>query len=124
MTDPMDIICKQEGALLNLKYDYEMTYKQVDWLLKEIAMVGEALELDEDDCQIQSKVIAINKLKAENAAMSAIAHRLAIELECLVLDTKDLSVQSKWWETSMAALSDWHEMWDKEQPHVSAFGKD
>jgi len=66
----------------------------------------------------------VAKLRADHIAMSAIAHRLAIELECLVMDTKDLSIQSKWWETSMAALSDWHEMLDKEQPHVSAFGKD
>jgi hypothetical protein len=82
------------------------------------------LGLDEDDCQIQSKIIAIEKLRADHIAMSAIAHRLAIELECLVMDTKDLSVQSKWWETSMAVLSDWHDMWNKDQQHVSAFGKD
>lgn len=65
-----------------------------------------------------------HQCEREGIAMSAIAHRLAIELECLVMDTKDLSVQSKWWATSMAAISDWHEMWDKEQPHVSGFGKD
>jgi len=110
MKDPMDIICTQEG--------------QINWLLKEIALVGEALGLDVDDCQIQSKILAIEKLRADLVSMSATAHRLAIELECLVMDTKDISVQSKWWGTSMAALSDWHGMWDKEQPHVSAFGKD
>lgn len=64
------------------------------------------------------------KCERDGVAMSAIAHRLAIELECLVMDTKDLSVQSKWWATSMSTLSDWHEMWNKEQPNVSAFGKD
>ena len=29
--------------------------------------------------------------------VEARAHRLALELECLLLDTKDLSIQSKWW---------------------------
>jgi hypothetical protein len=110
MKDPIDIICTQEG--------------QINWLLKEIAMVGESLGLDEDDCQIHSKIIAIKELKREIVIMSAIAHRLSIELECLVMDTKDLSIQSKHWDSAMAVLSDWHEMWDKEQPHVSAFGKD
>lgn len=32
------------------------------------------------------------------------AHRLALELECLLLDTQDLSVQSKWWASAHAAL--------------------
>jgi hypothetical protein len=73
---------------------------------------------------IREMFLENESLRAELADAYAVAHRLALELECLILDTKDLPIQSKWWETSMAALGDWHEMWNKEQPHVSAFGKD
>ena len=36
-----------------------------------------------------------------------IAHRLALELECLLLDTKDNAVVSKWWDSSMEAIEQW-----------------
>ena len=36
-----------------------------------------------------------------------IAHRLALELECLLLDTEDNAVVSKWWESGMEALEQW-----------------
>jgi hypothetical protein len=54
--------------------------------------------------------------------VEARAHRLALELEGLLLDTKDLSIQSKWWDGAMVALTEWQELY--QQPHVSAFGKD
>jgi hypothetical protein len=54
--------------------------------------------------------------------VEARAHRLALELECLLMDTKDLSIQSKWWDGAMVALTEWQEL--DPQPHVSAFGKD
>ena len=41
-------------------------------------------------------------------ACRAQAHRLALELECLLMDTKDLSVVSKWWDSAHEALEGWH----------------
>ena len=38
------------------------------------------------------------------------AHRLALELECLLLDTKDNAVVSKWWDSGMEALSEYQEL--------------
>lgn len=35
------------------------------------------------------------------------AHRLAIELECLIMDTKDNAVVSKWWDSAFEALCDY-----------------
>jgi hypothetical protein len=32
------------------------------------------------------------------------AHRLALELECLLLDTKDTTVLSRWWDSAQEAL--------------------
>lgn len=37
------------------------------------------------------------------------AHRLALELECLLLDTKDTAVMSKWWDSAHEALEQWRE---------------
>ena len=36
-----------------------------------------------------------------------VAHLLALELECLLLDTKDMAIASKWWDSAHAALEQW-----------------
>ena len=38
------------------------------------------------------------------------AHRLALELECLLLDTKDNAIVSKWWDSGMEALNEYQEL--------------
>ena len=38
------------------------------------------------------------------------AHRLALELECLLLDTKDIAIVSKWWDSGMEAISEYQEL--------------
>jgi hypothetical protein len=42
--------------------------------------------------------------KQELHSLMSVAGRMALELECLLLDTKDLSVVSKWWDTGMESL--------------------
>jgi len=48
--------------------------------------------------------------QAQLATAWAQAHRLALELECLLLDTKDSAVVSKWWGSGMEALSEYQEL--------------
>ena len=36
------------------------------------------------------------------------AHRLALELECLLLDCKDMAIVSKWWDSGMEAIDEYH----------------
>ena len=50
---------------------------------------------------------ALTALKAENETAWAQAHRLALELECLLLDTKDNAIVSKWWDSGMEALDEY-----------------
>ena len=57
--------------------------------------------------QLRQRVTA---LKTENATAWAQAHRLALELECLLLDTKDNAIVSKWWDSGMEALSEYQEL--------------
>ena len=49
-------------------------------------------------------------IKTENATAWAQAHRLALELECLLLDTKDNAIVSKWWDSGMEALSEYQQL--------------
>lgn len=49
------------------------------------------------------------------------AHRLALELECLLLDTKDTAAISKWWDSAHEALEQWREFC-REDGKVSAGG--
>ncbi len=34
-------------------------------------------------------------------------HYLALERECLPVDTRDTAIQSKWWDSAHEALEDW-----------------
>ena len=49
-------------------------------------------------------------LKADNETACAQAHRLALELECLLLDTKDNASVSKWWDSGMEALNEYQQL--------------
>lgn len=45
-------------------------------------------------------------------------HRLALELECLLMDTKDLPTQSRWWNTAMEALDEWRKLFPYNGPRL------
>lgn len=46
------------------------------------------------------------------------AHRLALELECLLMDTKDLPTVSRWWDTGMQALEEWQKLFPYNGPRL------
>ena len=48
-------------------------------------------------------------LEADLQDVVSIAGRLALELECLLMDTKDNAAVSKWWDSAHEALSQWQE---------------
>lgn len=73
------------------------------------AMLVKAIQLKEE------RDVLAAKLKEQDAWIDdllAICHRLALELECLLLDTKDLAPVSRWWDSAMAALDGWHKAKD------------
>ena len=43
----------------------------------------------------------------KNKDRIAAGHRLALELECLLLDTQDLPTVSRWWDSGIEALDEW-----------------
>lgn len=50
--------------------------------------------------------------------IEAAGHRLALELECLLLDTKDLPTVSRWWDTGMEALVAWQALHEYNGPRL------
>ena len=61
-------------------------------------------KLCEMENEIESLRAELAALKAENETAWAQAHRLSLELECLLRDTKDNATVSKRWDSGMAAL--------------------
>jgi len=71
--------------------------KQIDFLKRCIALnlqSGGLLDL----------LDRIEELERERDTAWAQAHRLALELECLIIDTKDNAVVSKWWDSAFEAI--------------------
>ena len=62
-------------------------------------------------------------LKAENETAWAQAHRLALELECLLLDTKDNAIVSKWWDSGMEALDEYQQLKPGAKEEAEAWAK-
>ena len=62
-------------------------------------------------------------LKTENETAWAQAHRLALELECLLLDTKDNAIVSKWWDSGMAALNEYQQLKPGAKEYAEAWAK-
>lgn len=69
-----------------------------------------------------AELIASQTLQLEDVV--PVAHRLALGLECLLLDTKDNAVVSKWWDSAHEALEQWRELYERDQPHISPLGMD
>ena len=47
---------------------------------------------------------------ADSSTAWAQAHRLALELECLIMDTKDNAIVSKWWDSAFEAMEEYNNL--------------
>ena len=64
----------------------------------------------EDACLILNQQQRIEELERERDTAWAQAHRLALELECLIMDTKDNAVVSKWWDSAFEAIEEYQSL--------------
>ena len=62
-------------------------------------------------------------LKTDNATAWAQAHRLALELECLLMDTRDAAVQSRWWDSAHEALNEYQQLKPGAEEEAEAWAK-
>lgn len=51
----------------------------------------------------------IESLQRQRDDLAASGQRLALELECLLMDTRDTAIQSKWWDSAHEALNQWRD---------------
>ena len=61
---------------------------------------------------------ARKKAEMELEDLRAAGHRLALELECLLMDTKDTAVQSRWWNPALDALQVWQNLFSYNGPRL------
>ena len=54
--------------------------------------------------------ILIESLRQQLDTAWAQAHRLALELECLIMDTKDNVIVSKWWDSAFEAIEEYNKL--------------
>ena len=75
-------------------------------------------------CEVLSRAAdELDAAELQRDTAWAQAHRLALELECLLLDTKDIAVVSKWWDSGMEALSEYREIKPGAAEEAEAWGK-
>lgn len=60
----------------------------------------------------------LNNLEERIGLLESHGHKLALELECLLLDTKDLPTVSKWGETGMDAVERWERLFPYNGPKL------
>ena len=77
-----------------------MTKKKLWHLIEAYRMSGGR---EEHHARKEVLDLAISEATHESLIASQ-AKRLALELECLLTDTKDTAVQSKWWDSAHEAL--------------------
>lgn len=76
-------------------------------------IIDQKQQLAERDNQIESLKASMYghyELEKDRDTAWAQAHRLAIELECLLMDTKDNAVVSKWWDSAHEAMDEYHNL--------------
>lgn len=90
--------------------------KQIDFLKRCIALnlqSGGLLDL----------LDRIEELERERDTAWAQAHRLALELECLIMDTKDNAVVSKWWDSAFEAIEEYQSLKPGADEEAEAWAK-
>ena len=73
--------------------------------------------------QTQIDAARIEELERERDTAWAQAHRLALELECLIMDTKDNAVVSKWWDSAFEAIEEYQSLKPGADEEAEAWAK-
>lgn len=95
-----------------------MLYALADEIRREEGCVTESPDLVEDAAtRLDEQTVIINELRRQNSDLLASArtdcfpqaHRLAMELESLLLSCTDTAATAKWWGSANEALDQWRE---------------
>ena len=105
-----------------------------DNLLNQVVMLREAIDrqpytMDKQVCEALAATSDLDRyilceresvaaLERQRDTFASHGHRLALELECLLMDTKDLPTVSRWWDTGMSALTNWQNLFPYDGPRI------
>ena len=67
---------------------------------------GKLREIDKENGELRETVDYLSEGMRD---VFPVAHRLALELECLLLSSNDTAAVSKWWDSAHEALEQWRE---------------
>lgn len=101
------------AELRKLRGEIESLRKLRDTVMRCREWYGVSQQLAERDNQIESLKASLYghyELEKEVETAWAQAHRLALELECLIMDTKDNTTVSKWWDSAFEAMEEYHNL--------------
>ena len=79
----------------------------------ELREIREAISANPEESTLDEVVKLRQQLTAAQDDAStawAQAHRLALELECLFMDTKDNVIVSKWWDSAFEAIEEYNKL--------------
>ena len=79
----------------------------------ELREIREAISANPEESTLDEVVKLRQQLTAAQDDAStawAQAHRLALELECLIMDTKDNVIVSKWWDSAFEAIEEYNKL--------------
>lgn len=93
MTTPNTIIADMQLIEINLRQQIAHLNDEVAWLKSDLARAQKRGD----------------ELVESMRDIFPSAHRLALEFECLLLDTKDMAIVTKWWDSANEALEQWRE---------------
>lgn len=104
-------VCQGKAPLEYVVVEKDWPEYELVWKMIEARMSGQeyALLLE----PIATRLTEIERQRDDLASgmpdIFPAAHRLALELECLLLECKDTAAVSKWWDSAHEALGQWRE---------------
>lgn len=58
------------------------------------------------------------RTKARLDDLESAGHRMALDLECLLMDCKDTAVTAKWFDSGMNSVSEWRDLFEYSGPRL------
>lgn len=86
-----------------------MTQRYAGWLRRESAAMSDPIKAEVMRQAARHMEEAEAKHRAEIETTLSQCHRLALELECLLLSCTDTAATAKWWDSANEALEQWRE---------------
>lgn len=109
-SDTARVIAERDARIADLGARLDATQSMFMSAIRDLAAINVRLCCDPDEGGAVPIIEAIDELKRMVADQASKGQRLALELECLLLDIKDNAIVSKWWDSALDAIEDWRKV--------------